>query len=183
MCSSDLSQKRDFHHALRVDNSLCTGCTHCMKACPTQAIRIRNGRAVIIANRCVDCGECYKACPVSAIQVEQDDLRMIFDYPVRVILIPSLLIGQFPRKIMASGIYNALKEIGFTHVFEVENTVDMVIAAGRQIMHERKERPMISPFCPAVVRLIQVKYPSLVDNIMKVNPPIDMSAIDRKSVV
>lgn len=171
------SQKRDFHHALRVDNSLCTGCTHCMTACPTKAIRIRNGKASIIANRCVDCGECYKVCPVSAIEVEQDDLRMIFDYPVRVILIPSLLIGQFPRKIMASGIYNALKEIGFTHVFEVENTVDMVIEAGRQIMLENKERPMISPFCPAIVRLIQVKYPSLVEHIMKVNPPIDMSAM------
>lgn len=171
------SKKQDFHHALAVDTGQCTGCTHCMTACPTHAIRVRNGKAVIMPNRCVDCGECYRACPVSAIHVEQDDLQMIFNYPVRVILIPSLLIGQFPRRIMASGIYNALREIGFTHVFEVENTVDMVIEAGRKIMHERKERPMISSFCPAIVRLIQVKYPSLVDNIMKVNPPIDMSAM------
>ena len=167
----------DFHHALAVQSELCTGCTHCMSVCPTRAIRVRNGKALIIANRCVDCGECYKACPVSAITVEQDDLRMIFRYPVRVILIPSVLIGQFPRRIMTSGIYNALKEIGFTHVFEVENTVDMVIEAGRQFMQERKERPMISSFCPAIVRLIQVKFPSLVDHIMKVNPPIDMSAM------
>ncbi|MBK9391105.1 MAG: 4Fe-4S dicluster domain-containing protein [Bacteroidetes bacterium] len=170
-------QTRDFHHALAVQADLCTGCTHCMAVCPTRAIRIRNGKAIILANRCVDCGECYKACPVSAIAVEQDDLQMIFRFPVRVILIPSILIGQFPRKIMASSIYNALKEIGFTHVFEVENTVDMVIEAGRQIMLENKERPVISSFCPAIVRLIQVKFPSLVDNILKVNPPIDMSAM------
>ncbi|MRR24327.1 4Fe-4S dicluster domain-containing protein, partial [bacterium] len=159
---------RDFHHALAVQSDLCTGCTHCMTVCPTRAIRVRNGKAHIIANRCVDCGECYRECPVSAITVEQDDLRMIFRFPVRVILIPSILIGQFPRKIMASSIYNALKEIGFTHVFEVENTVDMVIEAGRQVMLENKDRPMISSFCPAIVRLIQVKFPSLVDNIMKV---------------
>jgi len=167
----------DFHHALAVDSKLCTGCTHCMQVCPTQAIRIRQGTAAIIANRCVVCGEFSKACPVSAIHVEHYDLQMICRFPVRVILIPSVLIGQFPRKIMASGIYNALKEIGFTHVFEVENTVDMVIEAGRHVMHERKERPLISSFCPAIVRLIQVKYPSLVENIMKVNPPIDMSAM------
>ena len=119
----DKNQNRDFHHALTVDNDLCIGCTHCMTVCPTQAIRVRKGKAIIIANRCVDCGECYKACPVSAIAVEQDDLEMIFKYPVRVILIPSVLIGQFPRKIMTSSIYNALKEIGFTHIYEVENTL------------------------------------------------------------
>jgi iron only hydrogenase large subunit-like protein len=147
-----------------------------MTVCPTQAIRVRKGKATIIANRCVDCGECYKACPVSAIVVEQDDLEMIFRFPVRVILIPSVLIGQFPKKIMTSSIYNALKDIGFTHIYEVENTVDMVLEASRQYMHENKERPMISSYCPAIIRLIQVKYPSLVGNIMKVNPPIDMSA-------
>jgi hypothetical protein len=102
---------------------------------------------------------------------------MIFKFPVRVILIPSVLIGQFPKKIMTSSIYNALKEIGFTHIYEVENTVDMVLDAYRQYMHEHKERPMISSYCPAIIRLIQVKYPTLVDNIMKVNPPIDMSAM------
>jgi iron only hydrogenase large subunit-like protein len=173
----DKTPNRDFHHALTVHNDACIGCTHCMTVCPTQAIRVRNGKASIIANRCVDCGECYKACPVSAIAVEQDDLEMIFNFPVRVILIPSVLIGQFPRKIMTSSIYNALKEIGFTHIYEVENSVDMVLEASRQYMHEHKERPMISSYCPAILRLIQVKYPSLVGNIMKINPPIDMSAM------
>lgn len=173
----DKNQNIDFHHALYVDKDLCIGCTHCMKVCPTQAIRVRKGKAIILANRCVDCGECYKACPVSAIGVEQDDLEMIFKYPVRVILIPSVLIGQFPRKIMTSTIYNALKNIGFTHIYEVENTVDMVLEASKQFMHEHKVRPLISSYCPAIVRLIQVKYPSLVGNIMKVNPPIDMSAM------
>jgi iron only hydrogenase large subunit-like protein len=173
----DKIQNRDFHHALTVHEKLCIGCTHCMTVCPTQAIRVRNGKAKILANRCVDCGECYKACPVSAIGVEQDDLEMIFNFPVRVILIPSVLIGQFPRKIMTSSIYNALKDLGFTHIYEVENSVEMVLEAGKKYMHDHKQRPMISSFCPAIIRLIQVKYPSLVGNIMKVNPPVDMSAM------
>jgi iron only hydrogenase large subunit-like protein len=173
----DKNQNIDFHHALTVHNDVCIGCTHCMAVCPTQAIRVRNGKATIMANRCVDCGECYKACPVSAIAVEQDDLAMIFNFKVRVILIPCVLAGQFPKRIMTSSIYNALKEIGFTHIYEVENTVDMVLEASRQYMHDHKERPMISSYCPAILRLIQVKYPSLVANIMKVNPPIDMTAM------
>jgi iron only hydrogenase large subunit-like protein len=148
-----------------------------MKACPTNAIRVINGKAIITANKCVDCGECYKACPVSAIGVEQDDLEMIFNYPVRVILIPSVLIGQFSHKINVTSIYRALKDIGFTHVYQVENTVDMVLEAYSECKLKDEIRPLISSFCPAIVRLIQVKFPGLVNNIMKVNPPIDMSAL------
>ena len=172
----DKSQNRDFHHALTVHKEICIGCTHCMTVCPTQAVRVRKGKAVIIANRCVDCGECYKACPVSAIDVEQDDLKTIFNFPVRVILVPSVLIGQFPEKINTQTIYKSLLEIGFTHVYEVENSVDMVLEAYDQYRSNQNIRPLISSFCPAIVRLIQVRFPSLVGNIMRVNPPIDMTA-------
>jgi Fe-S-cluster-containing hydrogenase component 2 len=116
------SQDKDFHHALKVVDEVCIGCTHCISVCPTQAIRVRKGKAAIIDNRCIDCGECYKACPVSAFIVEQDDLQMIYNYPVRVVLLPGVLIGQFPEKIETSRIYAALKEIGFTHIYEVENS-------------------------------------------------------------
>jgi iron only hydrogenase large subunit-like protein len=171
------NQNIDFHHALKVHNDLCIGCTHCMTVCPTRAIRVRNGKASILVNRCVDCGECYKACPVSAIGVEQDDLDMIFRFPVRVLLIPSVLVGQFSHKIPAAYIYKALREIGFTHVYHVENTVDMVLEAYDDYARDSEIRPMISSFCPAIVRLIQVRFPTLVENIVKVNPPIDMSAL------
>lgn len=173
----DKNQHIDFHHALKVHSELCIGCTHCMTACPTKAIRVRNGLAVITDNRCVDCGECYRACPVNAIGVEQDDLEMIFRFPVRVILIPSVLIGQFSHKINVSAIYAALLEIGFTHVYQVENTVDMVLEAYNEYRSKEERRPLISSFCPAIVRLIQVRFPGLVNSIMKVNPPIDMSAL------
>jgi iron only hydrogenase large subunit-like protein len=129
-----------------------------------------------MANKCVDCGECYKACPVSAIGVEQDDLELIFKYKTRVILIPGILIGQFSHKIPVASIYKALGEIGFTHVYHVENTVDMVLDAYAEYAASTDIRPLISSFCPAIVRLIQVRFPSLVNNIVRVNPPLDMTA-------
>ena len=60
-----------FHHALKVVDELSIGSTHCMTACPTQAIGVRDGKAVIIEERGVDCGNCCKAFPVSAILIEQ----------------------------------------------------------------------------------------------------------------
>ena len=37
-----------YFHSVRLDKDKCRGCTNCIKRCPTQAIRVRNGKAVII---------------------------------------------------------------------------------------------------------------------------------------
>ena len=75
-----------FHHALKIDTDLCIGCTHCMKICPTQALRVRNGKAILDPNKCIDCGNCFRECPVRAIYIEQDDFNEIFKYKHRVAL-------------------------------------------------------------------------------------------------
>ena len=34
-------------HSVTLDSDKCKGCIHCVKRCPTRAIRVRNGKAVI----------------------------------------------------------------------------------------------------------------------------------------
>lgn len=166
------------HHALKVVGDLCIGCTHCMTVCPTQAIRVREGKAVIIEDRCVDCGNCCKACPVSAIVIEQDDFEQIFNFPVRIALVPAVLIGQFPSRIKTGEIYGGLRRLGFTHVFEIESVVDLVQEGYDRILGDYQgDKPAISSFCPAILRLIQVRFPSFVDQILRVKPPSDVAAI------
>ncbi len=167
-----------FHHALYVDAKQCNGCVHCVRVCPTEAIRVQSGCAVIEADRCVDCGNCYRVCPVKAIKVEQDDLSEILNYPVRVALIPSVFIGRFPSDIKTETIYGALLKLGFTFVFEVEHGVGLVAEGIRSYISSNPNiRPLISSYCPAVIRLIQVRYPSLTEHIIRVKTPHDVSAI------
>jgi len=155
-----------------------------MTVCPTQAIRVREGLARIFEDRCVDCGECYKVCPVSAIIIEQDDFEEIYRYPVRVAMLPSVLIGQFPSRIPAKQVYGALREMGFTHVFEIDSVVDLVQQGYEMFSKEHSDlKPLISTFCPAIVRLIQVRFPSLVDQLVRVKPPMDLAAIHFKEVL
>lgn len=165
-----------FHHALRVIPDKCIGCTHCMKACPTGAIRVRDGLAVINDNKCIDCGECAISCPENAIIVEQDDLPGLESYKARIALVPGVFFGQFPERIPIGKIYAAIKKIGFTHVFEVENTIGFILDTYEELRLQNPGSLQISSFCPAVIRLIQVRFPALVRNIAKVKPPIDLAA-------
>lgn len=166
-----------FFHAIKVNENACIGCSHCMKACPTEAIRIWNGKAVIDDNKCVDCGECFRACPVNAIYVEDDEFDKIYKYKYRVVLFPAVFVGQFPDEIKASQIYAELLKIGFTHLFEVERAVEMLNEAIKSYQqNNNSELPIISSFCPAIIRLVQVKFPSLVDNILKLGTPSDIAA-------
>lgn len=175
-------EKIFFYHALQINEDACIGCSHCMKSCPTEAIRVRNGKAWIYENRCVDCGECYKSCPVRAIYVKQDDFNEIFKFKHRVALLPAIFLGQFPEDIKSSQVYSVLKEIGFTHVQEVESAnLIYTFAKNDYCRNHDESKPLISTFCPAIVRLVQVKFPSLVDNLIPIKAPVDITALYMKN--
>ncbi|MDR0367868.1 MAG: 4Fe-4S binding protein, partial [Bacteroidales bacterium] len=60
------TQKETFYHALEFRSDLCMGCSHCMMNCPTEAIRVIEGKAKLNPDRCIDCGQCYRICPYGA---------------------------------------------------------------------------------------------------------------------
>lgn len=166
----------EFYHALTILTDVCIGCSHCMRACPTEALRVTNGKAKLISNRCIDCGECYRVCPTHAITVQQDDFSKIFSYKHRIALIPSVLLGQFPKEISHDEVAQALINLGFTSIVEVEDSVEYLIGKLNTYVNTAEAKPVISSFCPAIVRLVQVKFPSLVDSVALVRPPLDLTA-------
>ncbi len=169
--------KRPFHHALAVSEATCRGCTRCMKNCPTEAIRIIRGTAHVHPELCIDCGQCLTACPYGAISVEQDDFSHIFSFSHRVAIFPAVFIGQFPEEIPESWIFQSLLDIGFTHSFESEFGADILKAISPKISTYAPRKPIISSYCPAIVRLIQLKFPSLVEHINLMRPPMEITAL------
>lgn len=170
---------RNYTHSIQIDTVKCIGCSHCMHVCSTQAIRIVDGHAAIMPERCVDCGECFRVCPAHAVYAKDDGYEAVRSGGYRIALVPSVFIGQFSSDHTASEVIKAMKETGFDDVFEVEHAVDLLKReyAERSASADPMLKPLISSFCPAVVRLIQVQYPSLTDNILSVKAPHDIAAL------
>ena len=78
-----------------MDADKCKGCINCMRKCPVQAIRVRNGKASIDYDKCISCGNCIRSCPNRAISARYDSYDILNGYRYRVALLPSCMYGQF----------------------------------------------------------------------------------------
>ncbi len=169
---------RDYKHSVSLDIEKCRGCTACLKRCPTEAIRIRDGHAVINSVRCIDCGECIRVCPYKAKKATHDALSVLNDYKYTVALPAPSLYGQFDNLDNIGYIIRGLLDLGFDDVFEVACAAELVSAYTRKyITRENIKKPIISSACPTITRLISTNYPYLCENIMPILPPIDIAAM------
>ncbi len=113
-------------------------------------------------NGVFDCGECFNVYPVKAIVVEDDDISQIFSYKHRILLVPAIFFAQFEDNLTLDAIKETLYEMGFTELCTVDQSADLLVdEINKYIQEFEGEKPVISSFCPAVVRLIQVLFPSM----------------------
>lgn len=167
----------EVYHSVTLDSSKCKGCINCIKRCPTEAIRVRNGKAYIIPERCIDCGECIRVCPQHAKKAVFDSLDCLDKFKWKVAMPAPALYGQFNNLDNIDKVLTALKMIGFDDVFEVSSAAEIVSECTRKLMASGKlPRPVISSACPAVTRLIRVRFPSLCRNVLPVLAPVEIAA-------
>ena len=166
-----------YFHSVTLDEEKCRGCTNCIKRCPTEAIRVRKSKARIINERCIDCGECIRVCPYHAKNAITDPLESINTFKYKVVIPAPSLYGQFEIAFSRNHILNALKAVGFDEVYEVARAAEIVSNATKELIAKGGlKKPLISSACPAVVRLIQVRFPDLIENIVKLWSPMELAA-------
>ena len=166
-----------FFHSVTLEKDQCVGCTNCIKRCPTEAIRVRDGKAQIISERCIDCGECIRVCPHHAKKTRFDHLDKLQDFEYTIALPAPSLYGQFNNLDDIDFVLTGLKALGFDHVFEVSRAAELVSEATRRLMAQGSlPRPLISSACPAVVRLIRVRFPDLCPHVLPLRSPMETAA-------
>ncbi len=167
---------KQYQHSVSLDIEKCKGCTNCLKRCPTEAIRIRDGHAVIDSDVCIDCGECIRRCPYQAKKANFDRFEDIPAAKHRIALPAPSFYGQFADLDDVDYILQGLLDIGFDDVFEVARAAEIVTEYTRRYMSgENISYPVINSACPAVVRLITLRFPYLCGHVIPLMPPIEVA--------
>jgi len=170
-----LDKEQKYYHAIQIITDNCTGCTACVRVCPTEAIRVRDHKASIDNSRCIDCGKCLEVCQFHAIIPRSDPFDIINKYRYKVAIISSSYAGQFTEDIPYPAAKKALLELGFDEVAEEAMVTGFMVDLTREYIRQNRQiRPVLSSNCPAVVRLIQVKFPSLIPNILRREAPMSV---------
>ena len=169
--------ERPIIHSVTLDRDACKGCINCIKRCPTEAIRVRDGKAAIISERCVDCGECIRICPHHAKRAVSDPLDVLERYAYSIALPPPSLYAQFNNLDDPDMVLAGLLQLGFDSVFEVSRAAELISEATRRLLQEGSlPRPVISSACPAVTRLICVRFPQLIGHVLPLLSPMELAA-------
>ncbi len=168
-----------YKHSVSLNPDKCRGCTHCLKHCPTEAIRIRDKRAVIDPQRCIDCGECIRVCPHHAKRALCDRLSDIPEGKYRIALPAPSLYGQFSNLDDIDYVLQGLLNYGFDEVYEVSRAAEIVSDYTRREI-KNAEKPIISSACPVVGRLLSLRYPLLADKLLTILPPMELAGKEAK---
>lgn len=165
---------------LKFTKALCTACTQCVRACPTEAIRIRDRKSVRMVSQCIGCGECIRVCPTGAISAATAEPERLTKEQHAVAIITPVLYSQFPG-VMPAEVIKGLGKLGFQYALDMFYYLEMFQCAVEEtILRNRLSRrspwPLISSYCPVVNHLIAVKFPSLLPHLLPIIRPVTLMA-------
>ena len=161
--------------SLGVVAELCKECRHCLVACPTAAIRVRDARPDVLDHLCIDCTACIGACAPRALTMT--------DAPGAlgggdVLVVPPALLAGFGEHPVAA-VVEELRGLGYDEVVSVHRYEDDL---RREVIDLAATgdapAPLISPVCPAVMNLVEVKFPSLLEHLVPLASPWEAAQQD-----
>ena len=190
--------------SIKRDNSKCILCGQCFRTCneiqTVYAIGQQNrGFQTKVApplnlsmaeSSCVNCGQCVIACPVGALS-EQNNVREVANaLSSGKILIaqtaPSIratlgeLFGFKPGVSVTGKMVAALKELGFSKVFDTDLAADITIVEEATEFVKRfknkKDLPMITTCCPAWIKFAEQYFFEQLNHMSSCRSPQAMMA-------
>jgi len=111
-------------------------------------------------------------CPARAFEVEGGEAMPAVP-PGAVLVAPAALFAQFGAGVSPAAIESALGRLGFGRILCLEPWEEALRQAVLANAAGAARRPLISPFCPAVVNLIEMRFPSLIPHVAPFAAPLE----------
>ena len=156
----------------------------CQKACGVNAITSdKYGRAYIDNDKCVSCGMCMVSCPFGAISDKSQIFqlaRALSEGETIIAEIAPAFVGQFGDNITPRNIKAALRELGFSEVYEVALGADIGAVAEAHHYVDKVvtgELPfLLTSCCPSWAMLAKKYFPDVIDEISQELTPMVATA-------
>lgn len=166
---------------VKILDSVCKGCVNCIKSCPTEAIRVVDGLVHIIPELCISCGECLRTCREKALGLDEDDWGVLRAYGSPILLADPTFYVQFGSYWRPSLVREALLGVWGVEDLAEEMSVafDLVAYANCRAIEETPpdRLPLISTYCPAMIRLIRARFPELLGHLIPSESPLEIAAL------
>lgn len=167
-------ERYNHHFIINIDD--CIGCTRCMRVCPTEAIRIFDGKVTLIENQCVNCGACLAACHIQVLNIVGDKKEKLNNYVFNVAILPIAIYGMVQEIDDLNIIYETLYDLGFDAVFDSSIVYELIGDKIEEYLKIHSNKPGILTYCSSIVHLIQLKYPSLRKKLIPFDFPFEICA-------
>lgn len=183
-----------------IDQTKCIKCGKCKNVCPYDAIsrQLRpcavacgvnaiksdeHGRACIDNEKCVSCGMCMVHCPFGAIADKSQIFQLIraIQSGREVIAeIAPAFVGQFGENVTPAQVKEGLKQLGFSHVYEVAIGADMGAMAEAKhyvkMKQEGNDSFLLTSCCPSWSVLAKKYFPETIESISNELTPMVATA-------
>jgi iron only hydrogenase large subunit-like protein len=116
-------------------------------------------------------------CPENVFMPISDTLEDFKSFKFHVAIPSNIIYSQVGTEVHPGVIHRALKNVGFDEVADITTVCEEVgFALGHHLETHPQIRPLISSFCPSIVRFIQVSYPNLLAHLEPLDVPREIAA-------
>lgn len=198
-CEDEQKKEGQFHrmaNAIEFDRKNCIGCGACVASCNRIGINFlklaQEGDRKHVEYTCdpnidcVYCGQCTFLCPVKTIYIQDHtaELEAALSDKNKITIVqmaPSVRVsigeefGLPPGTDVTKKMYTALRQLGFSKVFDVTMGADLTTYVEAMELMDRIRNngvlPMFTSCCPSWVKYVEFHYPQLIPNLTTARSP------------